>query len=143
MQSFWSAMDVSVMVLSLVIVVSQLAQNTAADRVITSITKNPTVYYNVDILVQWEEFSWAVLGFLVFFFNVRILKLLQFSRRLSLFVDVLDDMKKELYSFGLFFIVLFTAFTTGFYLILFRYVHSYRSLLSSANSLLKLLLGYT
>ena len=134
-------MDLAIIIISIVSVISQIAQNTTADRMIALIAQESKLYYNLDSLVQWDDANWSLLGFLVFFFNIRVLRLLEFSKRLSLFVEVLKELKKEISSFGVFFIFVFLAFALGFNLVLFKFSYSYRTLLSTANSLLILLLG--
>ena len=111
------------------------------DVVIEKIAKNPNKFYNIALLVSWENLNWILIGFLIFFFNIRILRLLKFSRRLSLFVDVLQRMSKDSLNFGFFFMVVFMSFTQAFYLILFTRVFAYNSVIRSAENLFKMLLG--
>ena len=129
------------MVLSISCIVMQITQNSVADYIIGKIASNPNKYYNLSLLLSWDALNWILIGFLVFFFNIRILSLLKFSKRLSLFIDVIKEISKTGGSFALFFLILFAAFVQSFHLLLFKYVSEYLNIMGSADTLLSLLLG--
>ncbi len=129
------------MVLSVCCVVMQIAQNTVADFIIGKIAANPTKFYNLSLLVSWELLNSSALGFLVFLFNLRMLRILKFSRRLSMFVEVLHEIFRNGISFGSFFFIIFACFAQAFSLLFFSRVYSYAGILRTFETLFTLLLG--
>ena len=119
----------------------QITQNSVADYIIGKIAANPNKYYNLSLLLTWDELNWILIGCLVFLFNIRILRLMKFSKRLSLFIDVLKEIAGNGGSFALFFLILFAAFMQSFHLLLFKHVSQYLNIIGSADTLLSLLLG--
>ncbi len=137
----WNIIDMILIGLAIACVISQIAQNVTADVVINKVIQNPNKFYNLSLLVSWENLNWSLVGFLIFFFNIRILRLLKFSKRLSLFVDVLHRLSRDAFNFGFFFMIIFMSFTQAFYLILNTRVFAYNTVIRSAENLFKMLLG--
>ena len=102
---------------------------------------NPHEYYGIDLLVTWNKFSLTCIGMLVFFLNIRMLRLFRFSKRLSLFVDVLQGVSRDALNFGFFFTIVLLSFAQAFYLILSSRVMSYNSVYRAVETLITLLLG--
>ena len=134
-------MDMLLVALSITCLVSQILAYNVGQYVIGKIASNPSKYYNLSLLIIWDEIDWLLIGLLVFFFNIRILRLFRFSRRLSLFIDVLSNIAKDGPNFGIFFMIVLTSFAQAFYLMLFSRVYSYSSIPRSIENLFTLLLG--
>ena len=119
----------------------QIAQNSVADYIIGKIAANPNKYYNLSLLVTWDTMNWIVIGFMMFLFNIRIMKILKLSKRLTLFIDVIKEISKDGWNFAIFFFVLFAAFVQSFHLLLFSLVSQYLTIIGTADALLSVLLG--
>ena len=134
-------MDFGLIALIVTCVPLQVAQQTAADYAIGKIARNQNKFYNLALLVSWDELNSILLGVLVFLFNVRMLRLVKFSNRLAIFLKVLEKMRRTGLSFSFFFVMIFLAFVQGFYLLFFSRVRAYSKFLTSVNTLMNMLLG--
>ena len=131
----------TLLILSISCAVMQIAQNSVADYIIGKIAANPNKYYNLSLLVSWDSMNWSVIGSMMFLFNIRIMKILTLSKRLSLFVDVLRLILKDGWNFAIFFFLIFAAFVQSFHLLLFSLVSQYLTIIGAADALLSVLLG--
>ncbi|XP_064630503.1 uncharacterized protein LOC135489174 [Lineus longissimus] len=98
-------------------------------------------YVKFQYVASWNELLLYLVGWLVFFANLKFLRLLRFNKRMAILGSVLRHCRKDLFAFGVMFAIMFFAFVQFFYLIFLRNLLGYKSFVASAETSLNIMLG--
>lgn len=98
-------------------------------------------FINLSTAATMEELLTYTLGILIFFCNVKLLKLMKFSRRIVIFSKSLSIAAPSLLSFFVVFLVIFAGFSSMYFLTIGSYSKNFRSFIDTLETMLSTLLG--
>ena len=140
-KSFWNWIELSQLFFSVLAMITHIVQWTKVTSVIRKIQEN--LYGNVSFqeALFWREVDNVVLGFLVFFVSVKLLRLIRFNKHVAVFSISLNNSARLLASFSVILITLFVAFLHFGILIFGAGSERYSSVLTAIYFQLELTLG--
>ena len=140
-KSFWNWLELFQMFFSVLAVITHIVQSQKVTSVIRKLQENP--YRNVSFqeALVWREVDNVVLGFLVFFVSVKLLRLIRFNKHVAVFSMTLNNSARHLVSFSVIFLALFVAFLHFGILIFGAGVERYSLVLKAIYFQLELTLG--
>ena len=98
-------------------------------------------YIKFQYVGYWNEVLMYMVGILVFLGNVKFLRLLRFNKRLGLLASTLRYGAKPLFMFSIIFAIIFLGFTQLFYFIYFVHILNFKTIVTSAETCLQMLVG--
>ena len=109
-KSFWSWVEISQAIFSVLAVVMYIVRSDGAFSTVQELQKN--IYANVSFrqVIIWLEVENAVLGILTFFITVKLLRLIRFNEHVAVFSETLKTSARLLSSFNVVFLICFMAF---------------------------------
>ena len=109
-KSFWNWLELFQMFFSVLAVITHIVQSQKVTSVIRKLQEN--LYGNVSFqeALVFREVDNVVLGFLVFFVSVKLLRLIRFNKHVAVFSITLQNSARLLASFSVILITLFVAF---------------------------------
>ncbi len=134
-------MDLCIIIMSILAIICQFGLSFAGDFLSQKIKENPGNFLSFDLIISWDSTNSMVLLILIFLFNMRMLKLLQFSPKLSLFTAVIGKLRESLPGFFVLISLILLAFNQLFFLIFFSRVAEYKTFIQSSETILQVLLG--
>ena len=102
---------------------------------------NPTSFVSLLQASTWDELFTYLLGFLVFFATLKLLKLFRFNHTVFLLTRTLASAASPLMSFFLVFLVFYIAYAIVFYVVYGSKVQEYCNFISTVETLFNTLLG--
>ncbi|KAA0185789.1 hypothetical protein HAZT_HAZT010686 [Hyalella azteca] len=98
-------------------------------------------YLRMDYPVLVDQFYTCILGLIMFVSVLKLIKLMQFNKRMDVLALTISLCWEELSYFLIAFIIIFFAFCCLFYFILFVYLPEFTSMLSTAQTSFSMMLG--
>ena len=98
-------------------------------------------YVKLQYVAYWNELLGYMIGWLVFMGTLKFIKLLRFNRRMGVLSSTIRHATKDLLWFGMFFSIVFFAFSIAFYLIFGPEVYNYSDFIYTMESLITAILG--
>ena len=98
-------------------------------------------YIKFQYVGYWSEVLMYMVGMLVFLGNVKFLRLLRFNKRIGLLASTLRIGAKPLFMFSIIFAIIFLGFTQLFYFIYFVHLLNFKTIVTSAETCLQMLVG--
>ena len=140
-KSFWSWVEISQAIFSVLAVVMYIVRSDRAFSTVQELQKN--IYANVSFrqVIIWLEVENAVLGILTFFITVKLLRLIRFNEHVAVFSKTLKTSARLLSSFNVVFLICFMAFLHFGVLIFGTGSEHYSSVLRATYFQLQLTLG--
>ena len=140
-KSFWNWFELLLVFFSVLAVITHIVQLKKVTSVIRKIQEN--LYGNVSFqeALVWREVDNVVLGFLVFFISVKLLRLIRFNKHVAVFSITSNNSARHLVSFSVIFLALFVAFLHFGILIFGAGFERYSSVLKAIYFQLELTLG--
>jgi hypothetical protein len=93
------------------------------------------------VAATFDDGGTTMLGFVVFFGTMKLLRLLRVSERLNTLTETLKRARPELMGFSVVFAIFYTAFCTLFYLVLSPLLTSFSSYLLTLEEAFSAILG--
>jgi len=140
-KSFWSWVEISQVIFSVLAVVMYIVRSDRAFSTVQELQKN--IYANVSFrqVIIWLEAENAVLGILTFIITVKLLRLIRFNEHVAVFSKTLKTSARLLSSFNVVFLICFMAFLHFGVLIFGTGSEHYSSVLRATYFQLQLTLG--
>ncbi len=140
-KSLWNWLELLLVFFSVLAVITHIVQSQKVTSVIRKIHEN--VYGNESFqeALVWREVDNVVLGFLVFFVSVKLLRLIRFNKHVGMFSITLNNSARLLAPFSVILLTLFVAFLHFGILIFGAGFERYSSVLKAIYFQLELTLG--
>ncbi|XP_055995228.1 uncharacterized protein LOC125649388 [Ostrea edulis] len=138
---FWNIFELVILALSYAIGLVFIWRAVLCVRSLNKIEENPTSFVNMHFTVMLDDLSSWFIAFLVFFLNVRFLRLLRFNKKISLLSSTLQHSGKMLLSFSFVFNIAFLSFACTAYLFFMSRLFEFRSYIVTLETLLSMMLG--
>ena len=137
----WNWLEISQIILILTGAAS-LFQRTSHTNIAINIMKaNPNQFVSFNQAIAWDELFGYLLAFLVFFANLKFLKLIRFNHRIFLFTKTLCTSAMPLLSFMVVFFIFYIAYSFLFYSFFGAILEEYRSFPATVETLFNTVMG--
>ena len=137
----WNWLEISQIILILTGAAS-LFQRTSHTNIAINIMKaNPNQFVSFNQAIAWDELFGYFLAFLVFFANLKFLKLIRFNHRIFLFTKTLSTSAMPLLSFMVVFFIFYIAYSLLFYSFFGAILEEYRSFPATVETLFNTVMG--
>lgn len=137
----WNWLEMAQIVLILTCAGALLQRTNFAQRSIEEMKSNPEKFITFIRTITWDEIFGYSLAFLVFFANLKLLKLIRFNHRIYLFTKTLSTAASPLMSFMIVFSIFYVAYSILFYAMFGAILPEYRSFLSTIETLFNTVMG--
>lgn len=137
----WNWLEISQIILILTGAAS-LFQRTSHTNIAINIMKaNPNQFVSFNQAIAWDELFGYLLAFLVFFANLKFLKLIRFNHRIFLFTKTLSTSAMPLMSFMVVFFIFYIAYSFLFYSFFGAILKEYQSFSTTVETLFNTVMG--
>jgi len=115
-QQFWSWVDLLIFGLSIGATCTYVYRYIEINNILSIFEQSGgNAYTNFQMMAYWNELLMYMLGLIVFWSNIKFIKLLRFNKVMSLLGSTLKYASKSLSSFLMVFLLIFFAFNQYFY----------------------------
>ncbi|XP_070577710.1 polycystin-1-like protein 2 [Ptychodera flava] len=143
-KSFFNWIEMFKIILSVAGIALHLYKNIylkIAQKSLSSAAGGSGDFVNLQEIAVWDELFLYVVSAVVFMSFLKFIHILRFNRNISLFGKTLRRASGSLVSFGIMFFVVSMSFSQLFHLVVGSSVSDYRTLITSAETLLSVTLG--
>ncbi|KAL9972512.1 hypothetical protein ACROYT_G018834 [Oculina patagonica] len=137
----WNWLEIAQIVLILTCAGALLQRTVFAQRAIKHMKSNPEKFTSFIQIITWDEIFGYSLAFLVFFANLKLLKLIRFNHRIYVFTKTLSTAASPLMSFMIVFSIFYFAYSVLFYAMFGSILPEYRSFLTTIETLFNTVMG--
>lgn len=137
----WNWLEISQIILILAGAAALLQRTFFTQRAIDRMKASPDQFISFIQATTWDEIFGYLLAFLVFFANLKLLKLMRFNHRIYLFTKTLSTAATPLLSFLVVFFIFYIAYSILFYSLFGPLLGEYRSFLSTIETLFNTVMG--
>ena len=137
----WNWLEMAQIVLILTCTGALFQRTNFAQRSIEQMKSNPEKFISFIRTITWDEVFGYSLAFLVFFANLKLLKLIRFNHRIYQFTKTLSTAASPLMSFMIVFSIFYIAYSILFYAMFGAILPEYRSFLSTIETLFNTVMG--
>ena len=137
----WNWLEIAQIVLILTCAGALLQRTAFVQRTIEQMKANPEKFTSFIQTITWDEIFGYSLAFLVFFANLKLLKLIRFNHRIYLFTKTLSTAASPLMSFMIVFSIFYFAYSVLFYAMFGSILPEYRSFLTTIETLFNTVMG--
>jgi len=141
-KKFWSWVDLIIFGLSIGASCIYVYRYFEINSLLGVFEKNGgNAYTNFQMMAYWNEMLMYMLGLIVFWSNIKFIKLLRFNKGMSLIGSTLKYASKSLTSFTITFLLIFFAFNQYFYLTYNTQYITFSSIIQTTEQCLQMLVG--
>ena len=137
----WNWLEISQIILILTGAAALLQRTFFTQRAINRMRSNPGQFISFIQATTWDEIFGYLLAFLVFFANLKLLKLLRFNHRIYLFTKTLSKAAMPLFSFLIVFFVFYIAYSILHYSLFGPVLEEYNSFVTTIETLFSTVMG--
>ena len=137
----WNWLEIAQIVLILTCAGALVQRSFFTKQSIDQMKSNPEKFVSFIQTITWDELFGYSLAFLVFFANLKLLKLMRFNHRIYLFTKTLCTAASPLMSFMMVFAVFYFAYCILFYAMFGSILPEYRSFLTTIETLFNTIMG--
>ena len=137
----WNWLEISQIILILTGAAALLQRTFFTQRAINRMKSNPGQFISFIQATTWDEIFGYLLAFLVFFANLKLLKLLRFNHRIYLFTKTLSKAAMPLFSFLIVFFVFYIAYSILHYFLFGPVLDEYKSFVTTIETLFSTVMG--
>ena len=137
----WNWLEMAQIVLILTCTGALFQRTNFAQRSIEQMKYNPEKFISFIRTITWDEVFGYSLAFLVFFANLKLLKLIRFNPRIYQFTKTLSTAASPLMSFMIVFSIFYIAYSILFYAMFGSILPEYHSFLSTIETLFNTVMG--
>jgi len=139
---FWSWVDLIIFGLSISATCIFVYRYMEVNKLLEVFEKNGgNGHTNFQMMAYWNEMLMYMLGLIVFWSNIKFIKLLRFNKVMSLLGSTLKYASNSLVSFSITFLLLFFAFNQYFYLTYNTQFITFSTVVQTAEECLQMLVG--
>ena len=131
----WNFLHVVVTSFSLVTICLMIGSMIAVKNAVLEYTDKPEEFVSFQSVGNLQYLSVGALGFVLFFGNLEMLRVLQFNRRIALLFRSVTIMRAPLLSFGIIFGIVLMAFVSFAYIIYVDKLFFFRSISASITTM--------
>ena len=137
----WNWLEMAQIVLILTCAGAIFQRTSFAQNAIEQMKSNPEKFISFSRTITWDEVFGYSLAFLVFFANLKLLKLIRFNHRIYQFTQTLSTAASPLMSFMIVFSIFYVAYSILFYAMFGAILPEYRSFLFTIETLFNTIMG--
>ena len=137
----WNWLEISQIILILTGAASLFQRTSYTNIAINTMKANPNQFVSFNQAIAWDELFGYLLAFLVFFANLKFLKLIRFNHRIFLFTKTLSTSAMPLLSFMMVFFIFYIAYSCLFYSFFGAILEEYRSFPATVETLFNTVMG--
>lgn len=137
----WNWLEMAQIILILTCTGALFQRTNFAQKSIEQIKSNPEKFISFIRTITWDEVFGYSLAFLVFFANLKLLKLIRFNHRIYQFTKTLSTAASPLMSFMIVFSIFYLAYSILFYAMFGAILPEYRSFLFTIETLFNTVMG--
>lgn len=137
----WNWLEMAQIVLILTCTGALFQRTSFAQSSIEQMKSNPEKFVSFIRTITWDEVFGYSLAFLVFFANLKLLKLIRFNHRIYQFTKTLSTAASPLMSFMIVFSIFYVAYSILFYAMFGAILPEYRSFLFTVETLFNTVMG--
>ena len=141
-RSIWNILQLILVLLILSCIVVFFLRLAMVEELLTSLEENHERFIHFDTVVFVDNILANLIAFVVFLSWLRVIKFLQFNRRLSFLQDTLGKIAKPLATYSVVLLTVFFAYVHSGYLLFSRDLETFINLKSSFTSLCSLFMGH-
>lgn len=137
----WNWLEMAQIILILTCAGALFQRTNFAQKSIEQLKSNPEKFISFVRTITWDEVFGYSLAFLVFFANLKLLKLIRFNHRIYQFTKTLSTAASPLMSFMIVFSIFYLAYSILFYAMFGAILPEYRSFLFTIETLFNTVMG--
>ena len=137
----WNWLEIAQIFLILTCAGALLQRTNYTNQAIERMNAEPEKFVSFIQTITWDEIFGYLLAFLVFFANLKLLKLIRFNHRIYLFTKTISNAAGPLMSFMIVFTVFYIAYCVLFYSLFGSILPEYSSLLVTIETLFNTVMG--
>ncbi|XP_022787247.1 uncharacterized protein LOC111327355 [Stylophora pistillata] len=137
----WNWLEIAQIFLTLTCAGALLQRTNYTNQTIERMNAEPDKFVSFIETITWDEIFGYLLAFLVFFANLKLLKLMKFNHRIYLFTKTISNAAGPLMSFMIVFAVFYIAYCVLFYSLFGSILPEYSSLLVTIETLFNTVMG--
>ena len=137
----WNWLEITQIFLILTCAGALLQRTNYTNQAIERMNAEPDKFVSFIQTIIWDEIFGYLLAFLVFFANLKLLKLIRFNHRIYLFTKTISNAAGPLMSFMIVFTVFYIAYCVLFYSLFGSILPEYSSLLVTIETLFNTVMG--
>ena len=137
----WNWLEIAQIFLILTCAGALLQRTNYTNQAIERMNAEPDKFVSFIQTITWDEIFGYLLAFLVFFANLKLLKLIRFNHRIYLFTKTISNAAGPLMSFMIVFTVFYIAYCVLFYSLFGSILPEYSSLLVTIETLFNTVMG--
>ena len=137
----WNWLEITQIFLILTCAGALLQRTNYTNQAIERMNAEPDKFVSFIQTITWDEIFGYLLAFLVFFANLKLLKLIRFNHRIYLFTKTISNAAGPLMSFMIVFTVFYIAYCVLFYSLFGSILPEYSSLLVTIETLFNTVMG--
>ena len=137
----WNWLEMAQIALILTCTGALFQRTSFAQSSIEQMNSNPEKFISFIRTITWDEVFGYSLAFLVFFANLKLLKLIRFNHRIYQFTKTLSTAAPPLMSFMIVFSIFYVAYSILFYAMFGAILPEYRSFLFTIETLFNTVMG--
>ena len=137
----WNWLEMAQILLILTCTGALFERTSFAQSSIEQMNSNPEKFVSFMRTITWDEVFGYSLAFLVFFANLKLLKLIRFNHRIYQFTKTLSTAAPPLMSFMIVFSIFYIAYSILFYAMFGAILPEYRSFLFTIETLFNTVMG--
>ena len=134
-------LNIATIILTVIGFLGLFIESLIGQRIANTIATTIGKYEDITYIINLDFFNWIILGLVLFFSYIRLLQMISEVRAFSHFSLVIQIIRITELNFVLYFIIIFMITCQIFYMILMTCHQDYNTFISTAGSLMILLLG--
>ncbi|XP_072044193.1 polycystin-1-like isoform X2 [Amphiura filiformis] len=139
---FWNLAEWVIIAFSIGLIIVYFYRFYTTKTLISAFKKNGgRGYVKLQYVAYWNELLGCMIGWVVFMSTLKFIKLLRFNKRIGVLSGTIRHAANDLIWFGMFFAIVFLAYSVAFYLILGTQVFNYSDFTYTMESLITAILG--
>ncbi|XP_050394123.2 polycystic kidney disease protein 1-like 2 isoform X2 [Patella vulgata] len=140
-KEFWNGIEFINLLMSITCVVMYVGRHLLTTKASDTVKRLRDAFYNFQRMALWDELFSILVAFVIFASVIKLLHIFRFNRRMSMLGLTIMAAAKELSAFSFCFAIWIIAFMAFSYLTFGPNIESYRSVLTTFESLLSFALG--
>ena len=137
----WNWLEIAQIFLILSCAGALLQRTFFTQQAIERMNATPDKFVNFIQTITWDEIFGYLLAFLVFFANLKLLKLMRFNHRIFLFTKTISTAAGPLMSFMIVFSIFYVAYCVLFFSLFGSILSEYRSVMTTIKTLFNTVMG--
>ncbi|XP_071131781.1 polycystin-1-like protein 2 [Mytilus edulis] len=141
LKEMWNVFDLFIVILFFIGFIMYVGRCVMINKSMAAFHKNIYKFVNFGHLATWDEMLNVVIAILIFLTTIRLMRVLNYSTRVTQLATVLSHVAKDLLGCLILFFIVYMAFVGFGHLIFGRHLVTYKTLLVSVTTITNAIIG--